>query len=208
MEQSESIAILSALTPEVLAERQRIVDAAVRAARSSGYCETFNEMLDRVMPEMVVHVDGYPYAFNSDGVDCHGYTVERRMRQSETRRTFGPDGFDQNGFDRDGFNRQGYDAEGYDAEGRGRAYMRDRRPYSYDRNGNNGSGAYVMYTPELGTYDRERLTITGYGQYTNLDRDGNLRVGRGPTPEEAEAEARPPVLFNPTTWTPETVTVG
>ena len=207
----ESKQLLSALTPETLAERQRIVDAAVRAARNNSYCETFNEMISRVMPEMVIWVNGYPYAFDTDGRDCRGYSIEDRVQ--EDRDTYGDDGYGVNsGRDRDGFDRWGYDADGYDAQGFGRAYSRDRLYWKYEHGEDAEGRSTTTYArcdvTDPDRYDRERMYNTGYGTSTYLDKDGNKRPARPATPEEEATErADTPEPFNPTTWKPADVLV-
>jgi hypothetical protein len=208
MDVQSSREVLASLSPEVLAERQRIVDQAVRAARDTGYCEEFNRMLEHVLPEFVIESpDGYTFAFDSDGVDCRGYRVEQRMRYPSARH-YGDDGYDvETGYDRDGFSRTGYDSDGYDARGQGRAYLRARRWYKCTRDAE-GIRVYLPCDdtdPER--YDQERVFITGYGSATNRDADGNLRPGRPATSEELAAEATQEPVFNPTTWKP-LVTVG
>lgn len=202
MDAQQSQAILAALSPEILAERQRIVDAAVRAARNSGHCDTFNSMLATVLPEMTVTIGRRAYAFNTEGTSCSGYSLADYHRDNgrNGRRVFdAATGYDQRGFDRDGFNIHGYDADGYDAEGRSSAYLRERVPYAYDSE----VGRYIRDISRFGEYDRERVYLTGYGQQTGMDVRGNLRVGRPATEAEAEAEAVPaPDEYNPTTWKP------
>lgn len=205
MNQADKIAVLSALSPEALAERQRIVDAAVRYARRSRYCETFNQLLRDLMPEMVVNIDGNYYALDSDGRAC-SQTEDSDRRQvwdwyhgtySNQADVFGEDGYNlATGFDRDGFSRVGYDADGFDVNDHGRAYQRvTRRTRWVDENGVEQSTVEQVYT-------------TGYGRYSFRDAEGNLRVGRPATPEElaaeaatrAEWEAKNAGRFNPTTW--------
>jgi hypothetical protein len=210
MDIQRSRAVLESLSAEVLAERQRIVDQAVRAARDTGYCEEFNRMLEHVLPEFVIETpDGYSYSYDSEGVDCRGYRVERRMRYPSSPH-YGDDGYDsETGLDRDGFNRSGYDVDGFDARGWGRAYLKERRWYKYTRDEETGNRLYVPCEendPER--YDRERVYLTGYGSATNRDADGNYRPGRPPTSEELAAEAAQEPAFNPTTWKPSLVTVG
>src|SRR5689334_8380496 len=200
MDVQSSREVLASLSPEVLAERQRIVDQAVRAARSTGYCEEFNRMLEHVLPEFVIETpDGYAYSYDNEGVDCRGYRVERRMRYPSAP-NFGDDGYDvETGFDRDGFNRTGYDSEGFDARGQGRAYLRTRRWYKYARDGE-GRAYLPCDDTDPERYDQERVFITGYGSATNRDADGNLRQGRPATSEELAAETVREPAFNPTTW--------
>ena len=166
-------------------------------------------MLAHVLPEFVIETpDGYAYSYDSDGVDCRGYRVERRMG-TRSAPNFGEDGYDtETGFDRDGFNRTGYDSDGFDARGYGRAYLKQRRWYKQTRD-ESGARIYVPCSdtdPER--YDSERVYITGYGTATNRDADGNYRPGRPATPEELAAEANAEPAFNPTTWKPSLVTVG
>lgn len=214
--ETEAKAILAALSPEALAERQRIVDLAVRAARESGYCDQFNRVIRQVMPEMLINIDGTWLALDSDGACCHStQDAWEYMGSRHHRPEYGPDGYDiHDDRDRDGFNRVGYDRDGFDAEGRGTHYLRDNRPVPLDRivsvrdEMNDTTSGYTPQTwREQGYNDpyMERVYGTGYGQTSYRDADGNIRIGRPATPEEAAAEAGPdPVRFNPTTWQPET----
>ena len=201
MDQTQAKAILSALSPEVLAERQRIVDAAVRAARDSGYCDQFNSMIALVMPEMTIEAGSYHFALNSEGRSCNGNTLNRIIREyGGGPKVYDPEtGYAPDGFDRDGFDVLGYDREGYDANGVTKAYMRERMEFAYDRD----AGLYIRETDVHGVYDREQMTLTGYGRSTHMDRDGNRRVGRAATPEEVAAESANVEPFNPTTWQPQ-----
>lgn len=201
MREERAKEVLAALSPEVLAERQRIVDAAVRAARGSGHCDTFNEMIGLVMPEMVTRVEGYNVALDSDGGSCRtreGQSIWAYYYGDEALPGFDANGYNASGFDRDGFNRVGHDAEGFDANDIGRARSRvTRRTRWLDDAGNE-------------QVTNERWWSTGYGEYSMRDADGNARVGRPATPEEAAAEeaaaeairAKYGDRFNPTTWKP------
>lgn len=208
MNENEAKAILSTLSPEVLAERQRIVDVAVREARSSGYCDTFNTLMRRIMPEMMVSIGGSRYVLDSEGRACGQDPDDRRNAWDWYAGNSQPDnggpmydanGYDAAGYDRDGFNRTGYDREGFDAQDRGTAYQRlSRRTRWVDEYG-------------IEQTRNETVFVTGYGRNTQRDAEGNLRIGRGPTDEEAAAEAvaeaeRAALLaarFNPTTFKPE-----
>ena len=211
--ETEVKAILAALPPEALAERQRIIDAAVRAARETGYCDQFNRVVKLIMPEMLVNIEGTWLALDSDGACCHSSQDAWEYMGSRRRRPeYGPDGYDvHDDRDRDGFNRLGYDREGFDAEGRGSHYLRDNRPVPLDRiamvrDEMNPTEGYTPQTwREQGYTDpyMERVYGSGYGSTSYRDAEGNIRVGRPATPEEEVAEAGPdPVRFNPTTWRP------
>ncbi len=209
----EQKAILSALSPEVLAERQRIVDVAVRAARNSGHCDTFNAMLSQVMPEMCVEIGGYPYAFNTDGHACNGHDagyIARHYGDRSIGGPYGPDGYNLDGWDRDGFNRTGYSRDGYDAEGWSASRDRD----GYHRTGYKAYETYVPWSRE----GYEDMDLDGYngpwfddvdtevwnaGRYVYLNRDGQSRIGR----EANETDDDNPTAFNPTTWQPEAALV-
>lgn len=92
-----------------------IVDRAVRDSREYGWCDAFEKIMDRVVPEMAVataydrraYGPGTTYV-DSDGIGCNGYDVE---------------GYDSAGFhfntgvDRDGYGRDGYNSDGYDRAG-------------------------------------------------------------------------------------------
>ena len=201
MDQTQAKAILSALSPEVLAERQRIVDAAVRAARDSGYCDQFNSMITLVLPEMTIDAGGYHFALNSEGRACNGTTLDRIIREyGGGVKVFDPTtGYAQDGYDRDGFDALGYDREGFDADGVSKAFTRERVAYAYDRD----RGEYIRDTAVHGVYDHEQMYRTGYGRSTHKDRDGNRRIGRPATPEEVAAESATSEPFNPTTWSPQ-----
>lgn len=201
MNQTQAKAILSALSPEVLAERQRIVDVAVRAARDSGYCDQFNAMLYLVMPEMTIEAGGYHFALSSDGHGCNGNTLARIIRDyGGGPKVYDPTtGYAPDGYDRDGFDVLGYDRDGYDADGVSKATTRERVAFAYDRN----AGEYMRATDVHGVYDREQMYRTGYGRSTQMDRDGNRRVGRAATPQEVAEESAIVEPFNPTTWAPQ-----
>lgn len=208
MIETQAKAILAGLSPEARAERQRIVDAAVRAARDSQYCDTFNTIIARLMPEMVASIGGYRYALDSDGRCCAQRDSDQRSawgylmgeNDSHGAETYDAGGYSlETGRDRDGFDRVGYDAEGFDANDRGRAYQRVQRR--------------TRWTDEAGKEQTtaESVYLTGYGRYTMRDAEGNLRVGRPATEEELAADEaaraeRARLLagrFNPTTWQPE-----
>lgn len=210
MREDRAKEILAALSPEALAERQRIVDAAVREARDSSYCDTFNTIIRRLMPEMMVTIDGSHYAIDSDGRACAQPNSDTRnvwdwyngVYDAESQDQFNEDGYSPNGYDRDGFDRHGYDVEGFDANDHGRAYARaQRRTRWIDDNGQQQTRAEQVY-------------VTGYGRSTGRDAQGNLRVGRAATEEElaaaavqaAEHAAKMAGRFNPTTWKPEPAT--
>lgn len=207
MNEIEAKAILSALSPEVLAERQRVVDVAVREARASGYCDTFNTLMRRIMPEMMVTIEGSRFVLDSDGRTCGQDTNDRRnawdwyagRSQPDAGPRYDANGYNAAGFDRDGFNRDGYDSDGFDAQDRGTAYQRlTRRTRWVDENGTEQMRSESVY-------------VTGYGRTTHRDAEGNLRIGRGPTDEELAAEAvaeteyaaQLAARFNPTTFKPE-----
>jgi hypothetical protein len=199
MKQNDAKAILAALTPEARAERQRIVDAAVRYAARSDYCDTFNSLIAEILPEMAVEdANGYFHAFNSDGEDCRGRHVSRILDG------FGgpiitPDGYDAQGYDRDGRDRRGMDRNGRDEDGFTVSYDRD----GYMRNGFSYNETRRAWPEDYPDFDWSEAGLTRV-RYVYLDRDGNIRLGRPESPEDAVAE--PP--FNPTTWQPATVTVG
>lgn len=211
MRETRAKEILSALPPEILKERQRIVDRAVREARGSGHCDTFNDMLARVFPEFIVSVDGYNVALDSDAGCCRsaeGQTVWAYYLGEPNPAIVGynEEGYNAAGYDRDGFNGFGYDSEGFDANDMGR--VRSRVSYR------------TRWTDPDGTQQSvsERRWSTGYGEYSMRDAAGNKRVGRPATPEEqaeedrvkAEQAERYAGRFNPTTWDPatESVSVG
>lgn len=211
--EDEAKALLAALSPEALVERQRIVDAAVRAARESGYCDQFNRVMQSVMPEMLVNIEGVWLALDSDGCCCHStQDAWTYMGSQRLRAEYGPDGYDRHSDrDRDGFNRLGYGRDGFDAEGRSSAYFRDERAVDLDRIASvrketdpdvDGSPRTWRQEGYSDPY-MERVYLTGYGSTSYRDAEGNPRIGRGPTPEEAAAEAAPDERrFNPTTWRP------
>lgn len=192
MNTTQSKAILAALSDEVRAERQRVVDLAVRAARRSGYCEQFNVMIAELYPELTIEVGGYTVAVDTDGRPCASRHEDAWTYYGarDSRPSYGEDGYDRNGFDRDGFNRVGYDADGFDANDQGRSRSRTmRRTRWTDENGQEQAFA-------------ERVYSTGYGETTHRDAAGNLRPARPATAEEAIAEATEQERYNPTTWAP------
>lgn len=95
-----------------------IVDRAVRDSRENGWCDAFEKIMDRVVPEMAVataydrrtHGPGTTFV-DSDGIGCNGYDVE---------------GYDSTGFhfntgvDRDGYGRDGFNADGLNRSGTNR----------------------------------------------------------------------------------------
>lgn len=196
MDVKEAKDILSQLTPEVRAERQRIVDAAVREARRAGYCETFDSIMSRVFPEMCIEINGYTVALDSEGRCCSSgnQTVwEYLNEEGDESEIFGEDGYNRYGIDRDGFDRFGYN-DGFDADGFSRSRSHDTR--------------VTTWVDEDGTArsETERWYRTGYGYGTARDAAGNLRPGRPATPEEQAAAAMKAAAaterFNPTTWSP------
>jgi hypothetical protein len=177
MDASQSRAALAAMSREERVALQKVVDRAVRVARNHQYCDTFNNILDEVLPEFVLtDQNGQPKAFASDDRSCNRARVED-LRPS----SFDADGYDDHGYDRDGFNATGYNRQGYDAEG----FTTSRDREGYYRTGYMSDGVYV----------------SAKGVYTFPDREGNLRQGRPATAEEEAAEAAP--AYNPTTWAPE-----
>jgi hypothetical protein len=96
MDTSETTTQVDEIAAAVAAERARLVDVAVRAARHLGInCGEFGKIMNEIVPDMAPFLD-------SDGFNCRGYDVE---------------GFDINGYNISGYNRDGYDPEGYDREG-------------------------------------------------------------------------------------------
>lgn len=198
MNKSQAKAILASLHPEVLRERQRIVDTAVRAARDSGHCDTFNTMLARVLPEFTVNLGSYTVAMDSEGRGCstRGDTVWAYYGVTSEGETFDERGFSRTtGLDRDGFDQFGYDADGFDAQDRGRAYQRVQRRTRWI----NTDGTEDMAT--------EQVYVTGYGRHSGRDADGNQRLARAATPEELADEADNSTPWNPTTWVPPVLTL-
>lgn len=191
MDEQQAKAALAALSPEARAERQRIVDEAVRYAARNGYCGTFNEIIRALMPEMIVEIGGSQMALDSQGRACHTEDQTVWEYHKDQRPAYSENGYDQNGRDRDGFDQYGYDSRQYDANGMGRAMSREYRTTRWvDENGFAGE-------------ESERWYATGYGQYSARDAEGNLRPGRPATPEEVAAESVELERFNPTTWSPE-----
>src|SRR5262245_17511803 len=199
MNQQEAKAILSALSPEARAERQRIVDEAVRFAMSSDYCDTFNHLIAQIMPEMVIEDNGgYFHAFNSDGEDCRGRHVDR-INSGQIGPIITPDGYDANGYDRDGRDRRGLDRSARDEDGFTASYDRD----GYLRNGFSYNETRRAWADDYPDFDWASYGL-GRTRYVYLNRDGNSRLGRPESPEDQAPEAP----FNPTTWSPSLVTVG
>lgn len=188
---------------------QQLVDAAVRAARSSGYCDQFEHVMSAVLPEFVItgrdrYGSRIHRAFDSDGLSCRGETLAQvsngRSERDRARMVYGPDGYAaDDDRDRDGFGRTGYDVSGYDADGWTSSSSRD----GFFRTGYSINSVYREWeTDGLPQPDAEQRT-SGWdrrGRYVYLNADGQPRIGRAAGDAE---NAPPPVLYNPTTWAPE-----
>lgn len=144
----------------VLAAQMRIIDAAVRQARRSGWCDEFERIMDQLFP------DGPPDG-SKDYVDSDGWSCRGRDR----------DGRDADGYDRDGYDRDGYDRRGYDQDGYSRG--------GYDQNGWNREGLNLegqdRNSPEVRA--RYRFNYHGY------DRDGYRPNGLDPWGHDREWNA-------------------
>jgi hypothetical protein len=88
------------VTAALTEQKLKIIDAAVREARSNSWCSEFERVLQRIFPEGSDQPRGE--WFDSDGWTCRGYDLE---------------GFDRNGWTQDGYNRDGYTRDGYDRDG-------------------------------------------------------------------------------------------
>ena len=152
----------------VLAERQRIVDAAVRYARLSGLCSEFERALSALMPEMADPTLGT--WTDSDGVTCRG--EEWRDEDGFNRAGLDRDGYDRDGFhpqtgrNRDGFDRNGLDDDGltaddparfkFDYAGRTVKSYTANRSFIYDRRGRDVEGWDAYGYNVDGRYDRNK----------------------------------------------------
>ena len=176
---------LNALAPEVLADRQRLVNAAVRYARNNGLCTEFERALRVLMPEMgTADQYGEMAWFDTDGVSCRGTAPQGALPQ------YNSNGWDGDGFDRDGYSRYGCNRDGltrYQVEHANDepAYRFDAR--GYDENGRDARG-----------YDRDGLDPDGYNSNGYYRNGGDRRQGRPATAEELVAV--PDAPFNPTTY--------
>lgn len=127
-----------------------IVDRAVRVARDGNYCDAFEDIMGRAVPELAVSTEydrrtggaGSTWV-DSDGVSCSGHDREGykngfHWNTGTDREGYLSDGFhaetglDRDGFDRNGdnpadpstryrFDRWGMDVDGFNSSG-GRAY--------------------------------------------------------------------------------------
>jgi hypothetical protein len=207
MTPDQSREILSRYSAEKRQTLQALVDRAVRAARVSGYCDQFENVMRAVLPEFVITgSDRYGSrlnrAFDTEGLSCRGETIASVLRGGGRNRSalvYGPDGYcADDDRDRDGFSRIGYDVNGYDAEGFTSSSNRD----GYYRTGFNTQSVYREWeTDGLPAPDEEQRQ-TGWdrrGRYVHLDHDGVWRMGRA----ASETETVPAEDYNPTTWAPE-----
>jgi hypothetical protein len=177
---------LDSLPADVLADRQRLVNAAVRYAREYGLCQEFERALRVLMPEMST-TDQYGDTawFDTDGMSCRGYVPQGAQAQ------YNENGYDYDGYDRDGFNRYGTDHDGltrYEIE-----HANDEPVFRFDADGFDESGRDRHGYNKDG-YDPDGWNSSGY------HRDGgSRRKGRDATAEELAAVVE---AFNPTTYKP------
>lgn len=125
-------------------EAKAIMDRAVRKARTSYWCDRFDEAapaIFNVKPTDVVDSDGFSCrgynreGFNKDGYNRDGYNAEG----------FNESGFDKNGYDKDGFDRLGVNKAGVDRQGRDK-YRYDTS--GYDQEGFDSTGQRARRTRE------------------------------------------------------------
>jgi hypothetical protein len=125
-----------ATTPVVLSEEiATLVDRAVRAARSNGWCEQFSQIAGPVFgipANEVVDSDG----FNCEGYDREGYDAKGFHRDTNLDR----EGYNTYGRDKDGRNREGFDQYGVNKEG---LTADGRDQYRFDSDGYDIEG-YAM----------------------------------------------------------------
>jgi hypothetical protein len=177
---------LDALPAEVLTDRQRLVDAAVRYAREHGLCGEFERALRVLMPEMST-TDQYGDVawYDTDGVSCRGYQPEGAVP------VFNEAGYDREGWDRDGFNRYGINRDGktrYQVE-----HANDEPVFRFGADGfDEGGRDFQGYNRD--GFDPDGFDRSGYSRNT-----GTRRRGREATVEELSTV---PEVFNPTTYKP------
>jgi len=132
-----------AVAAAVLAAQMKIVDVAVRNARSNSWCEEFERIMGQIFPDGPP--DGAAQFVDSDGWSCRGldrdgYNRDGLDRNGYNRDGYNQEGFNQDGYDRQGFNRRGWNREGRNRDGRDRNDPAIRAQYGYDYYGNDREG--------------------------------------------------------------------
>jgi hypothetical protein len=165
-----------AVAAAVLAAQMRIIDVAVRNARTAGWCEEFERIMGQLFPEGPP--DGSREFVDSDGLSCRGYDRDGYDRNGLDRGGWNRDGYDRRGYDRDGYDRDGWDHTGYNRDG----YNRD----GYDVDGFNADGftreGVHRDSPEYRL--RFRYDAQGYDR-DGYDHGGYSRWGRTREQEQA-----------------------
>lgn len=158
-----------AIAVAVAAERARVIDLAVRQARSTGACQEFERVMRVVFPGITDQE-----MIDSDRRDKHGYL------DGYDREGYNYDGFDRDGYGREGYDRQGHDRDGYDRRGFKDGVHRDgwRRGDDTWRQAGAGYDANGLdpYGYNVHGYDRYGYNRDGYDQ-RGYDRGGYNRDG-------------------------------
>lgn len=143
-----------------VAVAMKIIDQAIRSARTNGWCGEFDNLMRQTFPDGPP--DGSREFVDSDGWSCRGYD----------RDGFNRDGFNAEGRDREGRDPHGYDTDGYDRDG----YTR----HGYDRDGWNREHTVNVNSPEYRArfrYDRRGYDVDGFNE-AGRDRNGYTRAQR------------------------------